>query len=298
MNTQRQEIAVQTKENFTPRVIQKKEYSLDEIEFLSKKFSESSLCPSAFKGRPADVFAMMCVGREMNLSPMQSMQFLGSINGLPFAYGDGLTALCQRHPEYIGIEEHMEGKIEDNTAIYYCTFKRKGKPDVTNHYSMAEAIKAGLMTKDNWRKHPRRMLQRRARAYAAKDQFADALMGLISEDEAEDIVRIEEIPQPTNKGMGGFKELLGVKQEVVEAEIIDNRPLLEQLTSLIIEKGVPDQTVENWKKKANVNGIDELNDETLTKIINHLKTKENVNGLHTANGRADQGVEPNRAGDI
>lgn len=253
--------------------------SLDELEKISSKIANSGLCPTALRGRPDDVLMILITGAELGLKIGQSLRTLGAFNGIVFAYGDGLTALVQRHKEFRGMQEHMEGKIEDGSAVYFCTMIRGDQEPVTRSYSMAEAKRAGLLGKAGpWVLHTKRMLARRARSYTAKDTFADALFGLLSEDEVMNIpTNVIEMPkQTTSKGIDALKQKLGVAPEpevVAEAEYVDvveETPIME-LHRLIAETNTSQKKIDSWLKAANVTTLEEMEADKIEKCINHLK---------------------------
>jgi hypothetical protein len=69
-----------------------------------------------------------------------------------------------------------------------CVIKLRGQPDVVRTFSMDDAKRAGLSGKQGpWTQYPNRMLQLRARGFAVRDAFPDALKGLITAEEAQDI---------------------------------------------------------------------------------------------------------------
>src|ERR1700676_1181687 len=88
---------------------------------------------------------------------------------------------------------------------------------------MEDAKVAGLWGKrGTWTLYPKRMLQHRARGFAAKDAFPDALYGLMSEGEAVNVAedsKVIHMPVVQNKGMKGLEESLGIT-DVIEGEII------------------------------------------------------------------------------
>jgi hypothetical protein len=264
--------------------------SFEDAQRFSKMIAESGVCPEALRGRPNDVMAILQHGHEIGLKPMQALRVLGVINGNIFAYGDGLTALCQRHPEYTGMEVRMSGKAEDRSLKATCTMKRKNQPDVTREYSYMSAHAAGLLGRGPWKLHLERMLQRRAMSYAAKDQFADAIMGILSEDEAVNIPTEVKVTT-SNKGMRGLNEALGIVEEpeVVEAEFTTT---LQTLKELIVAQSVKQKTIDSWLKKAKVETLEALTEDQLEKCITHLKSKENRDEVRTENGSSDQGREP------
>jgi hypothetical protein len=88
------------------------------------------------------------------------------------------------------VKEYVEGQGDNLTAV--CEAKRRGYPAPTvSRFSMADAKRAGLAGKSGpWSQYPERMLALRARGFALRNAFADALRGLITAEEAQDY------PQP------------------------------------------------------------------------------------------------------
>ena len=149
-----------------------------------------------------DIFIAMSMGQQIGLNPFQSVQNISVINGRPSLWGDGLVAVCQSHPDYEGIQESFDRE----TMTATCTVKRKGKPDVTEEFSKEDAQTAGLWGRTpTWKSYPRKMLRNRARTWALRTQFADALMGLITTEEAQetesfkDMGPIQHEPAPEQK---------------------------------------------------------------------------------------------------
>jgi hypothetical protein len=134
-----------------------------------------------------DIFVAIMVGKDLGFSPMQSLQSLAIINGKATLYGDALLALCQAHPDYEGMIEEINK--ETKTAV--CTVKRRGKPDVTEEFSIEDAKNAGLLGKVGpWKSYPKRMVRMRARSWALRAQFADALRGISSAEEMTDVPHV------------------------------------------------------------------------------------------------------------
>lgn len=283
MSTQR-EIAI-SKEgfNFVPQTLQ-------EAQEYATIFASSGLCPEGYRGRPNDILIVWQMGKELGLEKMQALRTLGCINGMPFAYGDGLLALVKRHRDFEDMKEWKEGDLAKGTLTAYCTIKRKGKEPVTQPFSIEDAKRAGLWGKGvAWTKYPARMLQHRARGFAARDAFPDALYGLMSEDEARGVADssvVIDMPKPKGKGMQGLEESLGIQEEnqtIIEAEFThepvnvepeqSNDDTINELLALIEEKNVPKQNVEKWCKKFNVDVVENIPIESVKEIINRIKEK-------------------------
>lgn len=150
---------------------------------MATMLSKSEMVPKSYKGRAEDILVAMMMGTELGLNPIQALQSIAVINGRPCVWGDAMPALAQNHPAFGGIEE----TFDDATMTASCTVWRRGGPKHTQKFSKADAVTAGLWGKAGpWQQYPKRMLQMRARGFALRDQFADALAGLVTREEAED----------------------------------------------------------------------------------------------------------------
>jgi hypothetical protein len=160
--------------------------SFDDAFRFSKMVSASEFAPKEFKGKPESCLLAIQHGSEVGLSPMQSLQSIAVINGRPTIWGDAALALVQSSPVCEYVREYTEGEGDGLVAV--CEAKRKGYPQPTVvRFSMADAKRAGLAGKTGpWSQYPARMLTLRARGFALRNAFADALRGLITAEEAQD----------------------------------------------------------------------------------------------------------------
>ena len=162
---------------------------------LSTMIANSQLAPKDFRGKPEDTLVAMMMGNELGLNPLQSIQNIAVINGRPCVWGDALLALVQNHPSFGGIEE----TFDDATMTASCTVWRKKGTKHTQTFSKADAELAGLWGRNTWKQYPKRMLAMRARGFALRNQFADALLGLITAEEAQDIPVTESVTVQNNE---------------------------------------------------------------------------------------------------
>jgi hypothetical protein len=126
------------------------------------------------------------MGLEVGLQPMQALQSIAVINGRPSIWGDGALAIVKTHPEFAGIQEDDLETIKRNKKAT-CIVKRRGQQDVKVTFGEEDAITAGLWKKQGpWTQYPFRMMQMRARSFAIRDQFPDALKGIATAEEAGD----------------------------------------------------------------------------------------------------------------
>jgi len=160
--------------------------SFDDAFRFSQMVSKSEFAPKDFRGKPESCMLAIQAGSEVGLSPIQSLQSIAVINGRPTIWGDAAMALVQSSPVCEYIKEYVEG--DGDALVAVCEAKRKGYPSPTVvRFSVADAKKAGLWCKSGpWQQYPARMLTLRARGFALRNAFADALRGLITAEEARD----------------------------------------------------------------------------------------------------------------
>lgn len=164
--------------------------TLDEALKMADIISRSNLVPKDFQGNPGNILIAMQWGMELGMAPLQAMQNIAVINGRPSIWGDAMIAIARSAPSCEYITETLQG--EGDAMIATCKAKRKGQPEEIRTYSVEDAKTAGLWNKQGpWKTSPKRMLQLRARAFAIRDVFADALRGMASAEEQQDIADLK-----------------------------------------------------------------------------------------------------------
>lgn len=155
------------------------------VEF-SKMLARSAMVPKDYVGKPENIMVALQWGAEVGLGPLQALNGISIINGRPSLWGDAALALVRGHPACAGVREGVEG--EGDARFGWCEVTRRGEQPQRRTFSMADAKRAGLAGKTGpWQQYPDRMLQLRARGFAIRDVFPDALRGVITAEEAQDI---------------------------------------------------------------------------------------------------------------
>jgi hypothetical protein len=206
--------------------------SLDELYRFAKFIASSPFAPKGFS-TPEAITVAIQYGYELGMTPMQSLQNVAVINGKPSIYGDAMLAVVRRSGLLEYITEHFEGSGEQRKAV--CIVKRVGAPvERVTEFSVADARRAGLLGKPGpWQQYPDRMMMFRARGFALRDEFGDALAGLISVEEAMDypaeknvtpIRAVEDQPDdaqpPARKNAVTTEQLQQIAAEAARAGVI------------------------------------------------------------------------------
>lgn len=236
--------------------------------------ANSAMVPKTYQGKAGDILVAVQMGAELGLKPIQALQNIAVINGKPSVYGDALLALVQAHPSFEDIKEWYDEKI--NTA--FCRVKRKNQTEHTVSFNIEDAKKAGLWGKSGpWTQYPKRMMQMRARGFALRDKFADALGGLITVEEAQDY-QVVDTPEkdvtPITK-----TDMLSNKLDhvVLEEEVVNQEPseTLLELLELVKLHNVSSEIINKWCSKAGVESIVDLDTEKQLSCIEWINKQYN-----------------------
>ena len=176
---------------FCPKAF-KPEQFLKKIQTYEK--DEAKARALALEESIGNIFVCFMYGCSLELQPLQALQGIAVVNGIPSLYGDLLYAICKSRAK-VQVTESWD----DNNKVAYCRVERPGYQPVEQSFGFNDAIFAGLMVQDPktgylrgnkegpWSTYPKRMCQMRARSLALRDQCPDLLRGLAIYEEAADI---------------------------------------------------------------------------------------------------------------
>lgn len=156
--------------------------SLDEAFRVASAMAASGMTPKGVD-KPEQVLVAIMAGAELGFAPFQAMQSFAVINGKPNIWGDALPALLWSRG--FKLKEWFDDEDEPTKA--FCRITRPDGEEIERTFSVADAKRAGLLGKQGpWQQYQKRMLQMRARAFAARDGAADVLRGMHVAEEVQD----------------------------------------------------------------------------------------------------------------
>lgn len=208
--------------------------TFQELVSFAKMASSSDLMPKDYRGKPENIMIAVQMGSELGLAPMQAIQNIAVINGRPSIWGDAMLALVRGSGLCGSVKEFFEGEGDNFQAV--CVARRKDGDEVRGEFSVADAKKASLWSKQGpWQQYPRRMLQMRARGFALRDAFPDVLRGLISADEAADI--------PTET-----IDITPRQEQAIEPRPIDHRAIFKSRLAGCSDATCTDVLWQTWQR--------------------------------------------------
>lgn len=169
--------------------------SLDEAFRVASAMAASGMTPKGVD-KPEQVLVAIMAGAELGFAPFQAMQSFAVINGKPNIWGDALPALLWSRG--FKIKEWFDNDDEPTKA--FCRITRPDSEEIERTFSIGDAKKASLLGKQGpWQQYQKRMLQMRARAFAARDGAADVLRGMHVAEEVQDYQPITSRAVPTER---------------------------------------------------------------------------------------------------
>jgi hypothetical protein len=163
---------------------------------IAQALSKSGFVPKAFQNQPNEILIAAAMGARLGLDVFSALQSVAVVNGKPTLYGDALLAVCQSRSDWRGQSVKWEGAGDDERVTV--TIRRQMAGGAVDSYegrfSVREAKQANLWSKQGpWAQFPRRMMEMRARAYALRGAFADALLGFHAREEMEDVTTAADV---------------------------------------------------------------------------------------------------------
>lgn len=136
---------------------------------------------------PQQALMIAMAGKDLGFTYTQALRAFHVVKGRPTLSADGMVAVCTQSSD---CEWFRPVRVTDTEAVW--ATKPRGGEVIEYRFTMDDAARAGLVN-DMYKRHPKRMLSARCKAYLARDVYPHLLMGLVTDDEA---VEIATKPKP------------------------------------------------------------------------------------------------------
>jgi len=274
--------------------------SQDMFEVMEKayKFSQimakSDIIPLHYRGKPENVFVAIQTAYRMNLDPMLVMQNTFVVSGklgmnssfaIALANSSGLFESGIRY-SIKSLGEDLEGtiiiyenrekksikkKFKNIEVTAYAMLKNGGEISYT--IGMKEAIAENWASNIKYQNLPELMLRYRAATLLIRTHVPEVINGMHMVEEIEDVAIAKEVTTPKPTAISKLDKFLE-QEEVKPAE----EGLRVQLSSLIVSRHIPQETVQKWCEAGGVDSLNELDDAKIKSCIEYVESKGMVNG--------------------
>lgn len=164
-----------------------KEYN--RIGQMAQMISKSNLVPQSYQGKPEDCFLALQFAVRLGMEPLTVMQNLYVVKGKPSWSGQFCMALIRANPAFSNVRLVYTGtKGTDNRGAYVTAIRvSDGSVVDGTEVTIAMAKAEGWISNQKWKSMPEQMLGYRAAAFFARLHCPEALLGIQTAEEAEDV---------------------------------------------------------------------------------------------------------------
>lgn len=163
-----------------------------QLQRVSKAFAQSTLIPQNYQGKIADCMIAVEMANRMNISPVFVMQNLYIVKGKPSWAGQACMAMINACGKFRDVKHVYTGKKGTDERGCYVTAVRLSDGEVVEgtEVTIAMAKAEGWTSNSKWRNLPEQMLGYRAASFFARMYCPEALMGLQTAEEVEDVNQV------------------------------------------------------------------------------------------------------------
>ena len=151
-----------------------------------------------------EALAIMLLCQGENLHPAVAMRDYHVIQGRPALKADAMLARFQQAGGTVNWKEYTDEQV---TGVF--SHPQGGTLELT--WTLAQAKKIGIATKDNWKNYPRAMLRARVISEGIRAVFPGCVVGVYTPEEVQDF-------EPKEKFMGNVERV----QDIPEVEVVED----------------------------------------------------------------------------
>jgi hypothetical protein len=149
---------------------------------IGQVFMESGMFPDV--KTQAQCVVKILAGKELGLTPFESMNALYIVNGKLSLTSNAMSTLLKKTGKY---NYKVDILTDQECAI---TFSEGGEVIGTSTFTFKDAAKAGLVNKDVWKNYPRNMLFARALSNGIRWFCPDVCCGYYTTEEVKDFTDV------------------------------------------------------------------------------------------------------------
>ncbi len=159
--------AIERYEGSQAVAIQQPTLSTTQLQYIAN----TELVPRAYRGNMPAIMACVLTGRALGLDEMTSLRMIYVVDGKATLSAELMVMAVRRHGHSIGGESSPESATAKGR-------RRDSGDEMSVTWTLEDAKRAGLVSKQNWQKYPQAMLWARAVSQLIRMLFPDSLMGL------------------------------------------------------------------------------------------------------------------------
>lgn len=159
------------------------------IAVMAENLAKSDLVPQNYHNNPGNCFLAINFAVKLGMEPLTVMQNLYVVKGKPSWSGQFCMALIRANPGFTNVRVVYTGEKGTDNRGCYVTALRTSDGSVVDgtEVTIAMAKAEGWIDNKKWKTMPEQMLAYRAAAFFARVHCPEALLGIQTVEEVEDV---------------------------------------------------------------------------------------------------------------
>lgn len=164
---------------------------------MAEKLATSDIIPKTYQGKPQNVVVALGLANQMGIDAFTVMQNLSIINGKTAWSGSFCKTLIERTGKYRNLELNYIGEKGKDSYGCYLSAERVSDGKIVNGPSVTMAMaKAEKWTSNSkWNNLTDLMLGYRCQSFFCRLYTPEAMNGIYTKEEIEDVTPVREQPQ-------------------------------------------------------------------------------------------------------
>ena len=235
---------------------------------LATVLSNTAMVPKTYRGKPDDSAAAILYGAEIGLGPLQSLQQIFVVHGMPAIYARTMVALVKGRGFKVETVESSDERVTVKAE------SPRGEVEQAT-WDIARATKAGYTSNAKYKSDPQAMLYSKAASEVCRKIAPDVLLGIAYSAEELELEPVKATAERVNA-----RDLEAITAPQVTATTPDATPEVD-IPEEVMDTGDLDATLAMIRSAQDAEELAAMRDFVGQHVAQHPQDRDTINAAWT-----------------
>ena len=235
---------------------------------LATVLSNTAMVPKTYRGKPDDSAAAILYGAEIGLGPLQSLQQIFVVHGMPAIYARTMVALVKGRGFKVETVESSDERVTVKAE------SPRGEVEQAT-WDIARATKAGYTSNAKYKSDPQAMLYSKAASEVCRKIAPDVLLGIAYSAEELELEPVKATAERVNS-----RDLEAITAPQVTATTPDATPEVD-IPEEVMDTGDLDATLAMIRSAQDAEELAAMRDFVGQHVAQHPQDRDTINAAWT-----------------
>lgn len=235
---------------------------------LATVLSNTAMVPKTYRGKPDDSAAAILYGAEIGLGPLQSLQQIFVVHGVPSIYARTMVALVKGRGFKVETVESSDERVTVKAE------SPRGEVEQAT-WDIARATKAGYTSNAKYKSDPQAMLYSKAASEVCRKIAPDVLLGIAYSAEELELEPVKATAERVNS-----RDLEAITAPQVTATTPDATPEVD-IPEEVMDTGDLDATLAMIRSAQDAEELAAMRDFVGQHVAQHPQDRDAINAAWT-----------------